>query len=171
MNRTHGTLVVLGLTGALWGGARAVQAVEQWRLPALAGQPDAEERLAWARYEQVLQCEVLDPCLAALDDGEGARSRACGAAYTRLAALPVPEELSPAAQANAAFVRAWWLDELGSWDTGGKDGGWAGFGNAELDTCTEDSLSARLDQHFGLVPAGGRPATCADTRRVLDPAP
>jgi hypothetical protein len=143
---------VLGLVvlGAVFGLARGYWSIRRALLPSLGGAPTSDEKRAWATYATALQCTVLDPCLKSTGPGGG-----CAHAQQTLAALSVPTRLQPGPRKNAEFVRAYWLDELGRLENGT-------FGpfTQHLDTCTPDSLPARLDQHYGLVAPGSPVASC-----------
>lgn len=171
------TVVVLGLlAGGLLVG-RSWWSLRVWALPDLdaaaldGGAPREAQAEAWRAYDRVLQCEVLDPCLALLQVGvwegdPGRIERTCAASRDRLDGLAVPAALSPDVRAAVELLRTYWLRELDGYvdqaraaaGTGGG-GGWLGAG--ELDTCTAESVPARIDQLYGVVPPGSPPASCA----------
>ncbi|MCK6503382.1 hypothetical protein L6R53_08285 [Myxococcota bacterium] len=180
MNRWRGGVVVLVVVGLLSAAVRLYWTARLALLPALEpsvlnevpASPEAqrEHYRAWAER---LQCEALDPCLALLRaetwESEPARiAAACGQSGQVIEGLVPPTALPDPVRAHMDLLRSYWQAELErTVDAArGGAGGLGGLWHFELDTCTADSVPARLDQLYGLVPPGSVPATCDQLRQA-----
>lgn len=163
--------VPLGLYKAWWG-------VRVASLPALTadvldeGTSLAQQREAWLRWNEALQCEALDPCLATIkienwEGNPGAISRACTAAHNRVEALYVPPDLPTAVRRNVDLLRDFWLSETEGLAARADGSAWRGFLDHDLDSCTANSIPAQIDHLYEVTPADAPPATCAQIRAAL----
>lgn len=170
--KTVGALLVLA--ALVFGGIRTWRAARVAMLPrldasALDGSAVDEQRATWLEFDEVLQCEVLDPCLDSLGgDGWSHPARiadACGDAKSRLEALSTPPDLAPGLRRNVDLLREYWLGEVTDLAraaeqlAAGRRGGVSPFA-WKLDTCTSDSIPARVDQLLGVVGVGEVSAKC-----------
>lgn len=184
MSRVRGASVIAILvTGAamasvdLYGAARLalLPDLEPRVLSEVPSSPEAqrEHYRAWAER---LQCEALDPCLALLQAStwqeQPERIEAtCRKSGEVIEALVPPTALPDPVREHMALLRTYWRAEMAR-NVGaararqGVDGGLAGLWRLDLDTCTADSIPARLDQLYGLVPPGSVPATCEQLRQA-----
>ncbi len=177
------SIIVIALLLATLGVQRGYWATRVWLLPAITpgvvARSDASleaQRAAWIRYDEVLRCEALGPCLATLTSSnwEGNRdaiAKACQAAHDRIGALEAAPELPDAVRSNAALLRTYWLRKTASYVTqangAADDGGdWTALLTFSLDTCTPRSIPSQIDQLYGLVAAGSASASCAEVRTL-----
>ncbi len=181
MERRSNALFLILLLGLLaFGSLHAWRYLRVSLLPplnenALDGESVASQRTAWLAFDEVLQCDVLDPCLNTMVGSGWSNptriAKVCGAAEDRLKALNVPDELAPRLRQNVDFLREFWLGDIGDSVNAatnlaaGKRGGVSPFA-WNLDTCTSQSIPARIDQLLGVVQPGQASAKCAEIRRA-----
>lgn len=178
MNRWRGGLFGLVVFGLLSGAVQGYWSARLALLPelepgVLAQVPSSPEdqREHYRAWAERLQCEALDPCLSLLRFGAwqeqpGRIEATCAHSGEVIEELVPPTALPDPVRAHMDLLRTYWQAEMArNVDAArarrGVDGGLAGLWRFDLDTCTGDSIPARLDQLYGLVPPGAMPATCA----------